>query len=63
MNEKTKNTLSILLAVILIWLLLFSVFYWIFNQGLRESIQVAGAAAIAGWLAPILVKKIRKEKN
>jgi|GEM_PF-4853914 len=63
MSVRTKNIVSVLLAIIIVWFLFFAILYWIFDQGLRESIEVAGAGSIGGWLAPILVNYIKKRKN
>lgn len=63
MNEKAKNILSALIAIAIVGFVVFAVLYWIIKDNLRVAIQTAVAVAIAGWLAPVLVKYFWKGKK
>jgi len=63
MNNKTKDIMSISLALIIVAFVIFAVMYWLFNEGKESSIRVAIAATVAGLVAPVLAKYFRRKNS
>ena len=63
MNSKLKNIIALLLGTAVVGILIFIIFYWLFDLNWNESMEAAIPGAIAGLLAPFIGNYFKQKKE